>query len=117
MGRYRIDLLLRNQVRRSTEYTLNPSIMDQLRLAAEAVAEEAGVTQAVETGGGGFPWPIAILGVAGAGAAVALLMPKGENGTHDCPSGYRWDDAAGRCVPISTNGPTTGGIRITIPNP
>ena len=104
-------------MRRSTEYTLNPGILDQLRLAAEAVAEEAGVTQAIETGGGGFPWPIAVLGVAGAGAAVALLMPKEEDGTNGCPSGTRWDDAAGRCVPINGNGPTTGGIRITIPNP
>ena len=116
MGRYRLELLLSGQVRRTAEYTLNPTIMDQLRLAAEAVAQEAAAPQATRTRGGKFPWPIAVLGVAGAGAAVALLAGGGGGGTQDCPSGYHWDAASGTCV-RDTPAATTGGIIITIPNP
>ena len=47
-------------------------------------------------GGGKFPWPIALLGLAGAGAAVGLLAGGGGGG-NDCPSGQHWDGT--RCVP------------------
>jgi hypothetical protein len=80
MGRYGLELLVNNQVQDRREFTISPAIRDQLSMAIQAVVAEQ--PQVLETGGGGkFPWPIALLGVAGAGAAVALLAGGGgENG-------------------------------------
>jgi hypothetical protein len=79
MGRYGLELLVDNQVRDRREFTISPAIRDQLSMAIQAVVAEQ--PQVLESGGGGkFPWPIALLGVAGAGAAVALLAGGGGNG-------------------------------------
>ena len=114
MGRYRVQMLLGSTVRRDEEFTINPAVTEQLALMADVVAQVPGEEQAVvRSGGGGFPWPIALLGLAGAGAAVGLLAGGGGPGDDPvdttCPSGQRWDGS--RCVPIVT----TGGIIISIP--
>jgi hypothetical protein len=119
MGRYRVQMLLGSQVRRTEEFTLNPAVTETLRLISQVAAETPGEEQAsVRDGGGGFPVAIvALLGLAGAGAAVGLLAGGGGDGggggggggTPSCPTGQRWDGTS--CVPIVT----TGGIIITIP--
>ena len=118
MGRYRIQMLLGSQVRRTEEFTLNPAVTETLQLLSQVAVETPGEPQAaVRTGGGGgFPWPIALIGLAGAGTAVGLLTggKNGNgngNGTPTCPTGQHWDAAAGRCV----SDIITGGIIITIP--
>jgi len=113
MGRYRAQLLLGSQVRQTQEFTLNPAVTETLRLMQRVAAETPGEEQAsVSAGGGGFPVAIvALIGLAGAGAGAALLLSGG--GGNDCPAGQRWDGT--RCVPTGSDGPTTGGIIITIP--
>ncbi|MFC1640251.1 trypsin-like peptidase domain-containing protein [Gemmatimonadota bacterium] len=117
MGRYRIQMLMGSQVRRTEEFTLNPAVTETLALLGQIAVETPGETQAsVRDGGGGFPVAIvALIGLAGAGAAVGLLAGGGGGGTdpNTCPTGQRWDGT--RCVPITTV--TTGGIIISIPNP
>jgi hypothetical protein len=114
MGRYRIQMFMGSQVRRTEEFTLNPAVTETLALLGQIAAETPGEPQtAVRSGGKKFPWPIALIGLVGAGAAVGLLA-GGGGGTDDpqtCPSGQRWDGT--RCVPITTV--TTGGIVISIP--
>ena len=114
MGRYRIQMLLGSQVRRTEEFTLNPAVTETLALMGQVAIETPGEEQAsVRTGGGGFPVAIvALIGLAGAGAAVGLLAGGGGGtDTQTCPSGQRWDGT--RCVPVTTV--TTGGIIISIP--
>jgi hypothetical protein len=102
MGRYGLEVLVDDQLRHQQEFTISPSLTDQLALALQQIAQAPTTPQAeVRTGGGKkFPWPIALIGVAGAGAAVALL-------------------AGGGGEEPPTNGPPTGpgSITITIPNP
>jgi len=102
MGRYQLDLLQGGQVRRTTEYLLRPGTQDQFVISPLPVAQAPAQPQiAVRTGGGKFPWPIALVGVAGAGAAVALLAGGGGDGGNGNPPPP----------------PSTGGIIIAIPNP
>ncbi len=116
MGRYRVQMLLGSQVRRTEEFTLNPAVTETLRMISQVAVETPGEEQtSVRDGGGGFPVAIvALIGLAGAGAAVGLLAGGGGGGTEPqtCPSGQRWDGT--RCVP-TTIVPTTGGIIISIP--
>jgi hypothetical protein len=97
MGRYGLELLVNNRVQDRREFTISPAIRDQLSLAIQAVVAEE--PQVLETRGGGkFPWPIALIGVAGAGAAVALLAGGG-----------------GEPPPVNGNGDQPGTIIVTIP--
>jgi len=89
MGRYRLELLAESRVHEQLEVLINPGQRDELFVPLLQVTTDSG---------GGFPWAIAALGVAGAGGAVALLA-GGGGGDGD------------------TNGTTTGGISIRIPNP
>lgn len=120
MGRYRAQMLMGSQVRRTEEFTLNPAVTETLRLISQVAVETPGEEQAsVEAdNGGGFPTLIvALIGLVGAGAAVGLLAGGGDDeggggggGGQTCPTGQTWNGTA--CVPIVT----TGGIIITIPN-
>jgi len=90
VGRYRLELLAESRVHKQLELRVNPGQRDELFIPLLQVTTDSG---------GGFPWAIAALGVAGAGGAVALLAGGGGGGDGD------------------TTGPTTGGISIRIPNP
>jgi hypothetical protein len=90
MGRYRLELLAESRVHEQLEVLVNPGQREELFVPLLQVTTDSG---------GGFPWAIAALGVAGAGGAVALLAGGGGGGDGD------------------TNGATTGGISIRIPNP
>ncbi len=111
MGRYRVQMLLGSQVRRTEEFTLNPAVTETLRLMSQVAAETPGEEQAsVRGGGGGFPVGIvALIGLAGAGAGAAVLL---SGGGEDGGGGGGGGDNGG-----GDDGPTTGGIIITIPNP
>ncbi len=88
-GRYRLELLAESRVHEQLELQVNPGQREELFVPLLQVTTDSG---------GGFPWAIAALGVAGAGGAVALLAGGGGGGG-------------------DTNGSTTGGISIRIPNP
>jgi hypothetical protein len=90
MGRYRLELLAESRVHEQLEVLVSPGRREELFVPLLQVTTDSG---------GGFPWAIAALGVAGAGGAVALLAGGGGGGDGD------------------TDGPTTGGISIRIPNP
>lgn len=90
VGRYRLELLAESRVHERLELQVNPGQREELFVPLLQVTADSG---------GGFPWAIAALGVAGAGGAVALLAGGGGGGEGD------------------TNGPTTGTISIRIPNP
>ena len=90
MGRYRLELLAESRVHEQLEVLVSPGQREELFVPLLQVTTDSG---------GGFPWAIAALGVAGAGGAVALLAGGGGGGDGD------------------TDGPTTGGISIRIPNP
>ncbi len=94
MGRYRLGILVDGAETDSTQFTISPRALEQFAHAIETTNQVA-----VQTGGGGFPVGVAVVGVLGAaGAAVALLMPKGDDGG-------------------TVTGPTTGGITIHLPIP
>jgi len=104
MGRYRLQMLLGSQVRRTEEFTLNPAVTEILALLGQIAVDTPGEEQvSVRTGGKKFPWPIALIGLAGAGAAVGLLAGGGGGETTPTPT------------PTPTPTVTTGGIIITIP--
>jgi hypothetical protein len=102
MGRYGLEVLVDDQLRHQEEFTISPSLTEQLALAIQQIAQVPTTPQTeVRTGGGKkFPWPIALIGVAGAGAAVALLAGGG-----------------GEEPPINPPPSGPGSITITIPNP
>ncbi len=91
-GRYGVELLSGGAVVASSEITVQPDVLgDVAHLARDAPAQIAAVPQA----GGGFPWPIAAVGLlGGAAGVVAFLLSGGSEG----PDG---------------NGPQTGGIIIS----
>ncbi len=73
MGRYGLELLVNNSVRDRREFTISPAVRDRLSLAVQQVVAEQ--PQVLERGGGKkFPWPIAVIGAAGAGAAAFFLL-------------------------------------------
>ncbi len=91
MGRYRLELIAESRVHEQLELQIDPGQRDELFVPLLQVT--------VQDSGGGFPWAIAAVGVAGAGAAAAFLVGGGGGG-----------DGGG-------NGDTTGSISIRIPNP
>jgi len=104
MGRYRIQMLMGSQVRRTEEFTLNPAVTETLALLGQIAVETPGEPQtSVRSGGGKFPWPIALIGLAGAGAAVGLLAGGGGEESPPTPT------------PTPTPTTTTGTIVINIP--
>jgi hypothetical protein len=99
MGRYRMEVSVNGIRRDQREFTIRPSVTDQLalRLQQQVAQTPQAPGQQPTRGGGGFPVPLAVGGgVAVAGAVVALLVLGG--GDEPPP-------------------PTTGGITISIPNP
>ena len=100
MGRYQLEMTLAGQVRHRSEFLIRPGSLERLTVSPDVLPEPQIAVQ--PSGGGGFPWPIALLGIAGAGAAVAVLAGGG-----------------GGDGPINgpTNGPTTGSITFFFPNP
>jgi hypothetical protein len=90
MGRYRLELIAESRVHEQLELQIDPGQRDELFIPLlQVIADDSG---------GGFPWAIAAVGVAGA-AAAAVLVGGGSGG----------DDGG--------NGDTTGSISIRIPNP
>jgi S1-C subfamily serine protease len=97
MGRYGLELLVDNRVQDRREFTISPAVRDQLSLAIQQVIAEE--PQVLESGGGKkFPWPIALIGAAGAGAAAFFLLGSKDTTTVIPPP------------------PGPGSITITIPN-
>ncbi len=85
-GRYRVDLLIAGQPRGFSVVRIRPGGIATVSLT-EIVAQQQPVvppgqppTQATEVRGGKFPWPIALIGVLGAGAAAALFGGGGGGG-------------------------------------
>ncbi len=76
MGRYRLDLNAAGQESHRTEFTIDPGIFKELT-EPQIVAADGG--------GGGFPWPIAVLGAAGAAVAGILVAVGGDPGPENGP--------------------------------
>lgn len=108
-GRYTVELLQAGQVVQSATAVVQAGQVVDVALAAPVAAAQPAqpVAQPAQAGGGGgFPWPIAVLGVAGAGAAAFFLTQKKE------PGGTGTNGTDG------TNGtPQPGSITIRVPNP
>ncbi len=90
-GRYGVELLSGGEVVASSEITVRADVLgDAAHLAEEAPVQIA----AVPEGGGGFPWPIAAVGLLGGAAGVVLLLLNGdENGPPPVTTGgiiIRW---------------------------
>ncbi|HEX9729897.1 MAG TPA: trypsin-like peptidase domain-containing protein [Gemmatimonadales bacterium] len=79
-GRYRLELLVNGQVRRDMEFTVRPGVADRLRVDPDQEVAAPGQIAIAPQKGGGFPWIIAVLGAAGAGAAGFLLFGSGGGG-------------------------------------
>lgn len=92
-GRYQLEVTVPGQQPRQLEFTVRAGATERFPVASRALAaEERQVGGAPPRRGKGFPWPIALIGAGGVGAAVFLLLPKGGG-----PGGE------------------TGGITITLP--
>jgi hypothetical protein len=96
MGRYQLDVDVPGQQARRLQFTIRPGAAERLRVPGVPVAAggQAAQVPGVEKKGGGFPWPIALVGAGGAGAAAYILL-KGGGPTP----------------------PPKGGIAISFPNP
>ncbi len=89
MGRYRLSLQAVGQEAHQSEFTIDPGVFKE-------VTEPQIV--AAEGGGGGFPWPIALIGAAGAAVGGVLMLMGGEtpiengngNGDPPPPPPYGW---------------------------
>ncbi|MDH5643487.1 MAG: hypothetical protein OEY63_04720 [Gemmatimonadota bacterium] len=90
VGSYRVELIVDGQVARREEFRLEADEAQRLELLVVTQDVTGPVATEQRDGGGGFPWPLAVVGVAGAGTAAYFLLGKK---------------------------PTLGGISITIPNP
>lgn len=101
-GRYTVELLQAGQVVQSATAVVQAGQVVDLALAAPVAAAQPVAAPAQAGGGGGFPWPIAVLGVAGAGAVAFFLTQKKEDGTTTPP-------------PPPPSEP--GSITIRVPNP
>ncbi len=102
MGRYQLAMTQAGQVRHRSEFLIRPGLLERLTVSPDVLPPPQIAVQ--PSGGGGFPWPIALLGIAGAGAAVAVLAGGGGGGDNGLQNGL--------------NGPEgTGGITISVPNP
>ncbi len=69
MGRYRLDLRAVGEPQHQVEFEIDPGVL-----------KEVIEPQIVASGGGGFPWPIALLGAAGAAVAGVLMLGGGDGG-------------------------------------
>jgi hypothetical protein len=69
MGRYRLDLRAVGEAQHTAEFAIEPGVLKE-------IAEP----QIVAESGGGFPWPIALIGVAGAAVAGVLALGGGDDG-------------------------------------
>jgi hypothetical protein len=94
-GRYRLDVTLPGQQQpRQLEFTVRAGATERFPVSSRALAaEERQVGGAPQRRGKKFPWPIALGGAAGLGAAAFLLLGGGGGG----------------------GGPETGGLTITLP--
>jgi hypothetical protein len=94
-GRYGVELLSGGDVVASREITVQPDVIgDAAHLTQDLPAQIGAAPQR----GGGFPWPIAAVGLLGGAAGVVLLVLSGDESP-----------------PPNGNGPTTGGIIIRWP--
>jgi len=95
-GRYAVELLSGGAVVGSSEITVRPDVLgDAAHLAEDVPVQIAAVPEAR----GGFPWPIAAVGLLGGAAGAVLLLLNGDDGPHV----------------NGPDGPTTGGIIIRWP--
>jgi hypothetical protein len=95
VGRYTVELVQNGQVVQSTTAVVRSGMIENVALAVPVAAQpQLAVPQQK---GGGFPWPIAVLGVAGAGAAAFFLTQSKQDS-----------------IP---NGGGPGSITIRVPNP
>ena len=77
-GRYGVELLSGTEVVASREITVQPDVLGNVAHLAQDVPVQIA---AVPEGGGGFPWPVAVVGLLGGAAGVVLLLLSGdENG-------------------------------------
>jgi hypothetical protein len=101
MGRYQLEVTFPGQAARRQEFTLRTGQLDRLTIPVTPVVAEGQRGQqgpgAQPRRGGGVPIPLIIAGVGGAGAAAFLLLGGKDT--------------------VTTNGPSTGDITVTIPNP
>ena len=113
MGRYQVELLSTGVVQSTTTVTIQAGIAGSVSLTPTVVAGgpepepvEAGGQIGVQTGGGGFPVALVVLGLlGGGGAAAAFLLKPQENGGPGTGNGTI-------TPPLGT---TKGGITFTIP--
>jgi hypothetical protein len=68
MGRYRLQLQAEGGVSHQAEFQIDPGVL-----------KEVNEPQIVARGGGKFPWPIALLGAAGAAVAGVFILTSGGN--------------------------------------
>jgi hypothetical protein len=93
MGRYQAELTRPGQPLQRREFTVDPDTLLRLNLMPAVAqgprAAETAPQRAVRRGGG-FPWPIALLGGAGAAVAAVVLTGKGDStGTDGGPGSIR----------------------------
>jgi hypothetical protein len=67
VGRYELEVQGEGAPAHHAEFTIDPGVL-----------KEVNEPQIVAQGGGKFPWPIALLGAAGAVVAGVLLIPPGD---------------------------------------
>lgn len=80
MGRYHVDLIVDGAVEKQAEFTIHAGAQDRLAINLQVPTAPTTPQVAERKHGGHFPWPIAILGAAGAGAAVYFLAGSGGSG-------------------------------------
>jgi S1-C subfamily serine protease len=83
LGRYQLDLQAVGETPHQAEFAIDPGVL-----------KEIVEPQIVATSGGGFPWPIALLGAAGAAVAGVLALGGGDGGDHGGNGGSPIDDNA-----------------------
>jgi hypothetical protein len=68
VGRYQLELQGEGTPVHEAEFTVDPGVL-----------KEVSEPQVVASGGGKFPWPIALIGAAGAAVASVLLLGGGDD--------------------------------------
>jgi hypothetical protein len=77
-GRYQLDLQAAGNEVHQAEFVVDPGVFKQISEPQVA---------AVDPSGGGFPWPIALLGAAGAAVAGVLVLGGGSDSGPDAVTG------------------------------